>query len=1647
MTVSVLAVATEWRPSKGGVSSFNTELCLALSRTGHQAFCVVPDATDGEIAEAAAHKITLLSEAAHGVMDGSPFDIGFSPQLIVGHDRWSGPKAARWGERFPKAKLALLLHVHPGQIDGLKSEESIAARDERITESCHRIAHADATFAVGQQLRAWWQSEHPRFRVHAFVPGLPTTLPPTPRVDPPHLRVLFLGRAEDAELKGVQLTTRAMREVVDAGFRNAELVVRGVTPGTEVEFENYVRRHYPKPRRFVSRLFDPSRQAIADDLATSNLVLQPSLEEGFGLVTLEAIQMETPVLVSDRSGVARLIEEVEADNAKCFVVASDDEVAWEEAIARVLSDTSQAMADVRRLKLAIAAAHTWDSAAKELVATTVGAPRPLVQPADISDFDKVKTASASLVHYPRRTRGTWIERTEEEAVSKWLSSPLPDHENGVLLVVGSPGTGKSALLSHLAHHAQGKNLPMVGIKADLLPPDIGSLEALRSHLGFDKPILEILKELAAVFGTAVLVVDQLDALCEVVDFRTSRLEVLIQLMRGAASIEDVRTIASIRPFELQHEARLRAMHSSAHEVRLGGLNVEALRSVLKGVVVPNEVDPELLTPHALDLMAQLSKGHAALFEFPSSLGQLRERYWRAATSDHAQYEATALAVADAMGDAGSLWVREPGSVDSNTVAELVSSGMLRKSPDGNLIGFRHQSIFDFARARSLINDGRLESFITAHQRSLEIRPLVRSALLHLRTADPKAYQDLAEALFAGDSLHVRLLVIDTVLEADTPSPSERRLIFKAVDDDLTRRRALNGVALRDGWLASLSGSISGWMADYPEHSALLASGFLRVEPVAALSALEQNWLGTDEGRSRIVGVLSWAAQLGPEADPLIERLVPHLVRSSHFEFGPIAQAVAQVDPHRAVSLCVECIREAGRAAYAAEPISRDVRAFDELLELKAAPDFSLQHLEPIATELLSRDYTPSAHDFREQLSQAHEQLLQRFAKEQPDTVIELASHVEGDSPLLPAYLRVLAHLEGQLDQRVSWLASDPSRLSVDPESIYFLEAVREQLRAEHVTALDAAIDLAVRYPGRGSSESAERRRDRERTNRRYRLCLRDRLPQSSRGPSRIAFDEAERHQLPGPPFEPSRGPRVEFVVSPLSQGQLSRANDAAVLKALDKERPSFFSFDEADRPIGGRDQILSELRKLAEQDPERVATLVQQLRDNGEIDRGRRLITSVAEHHPDPAFIEQLALSLRARGNVALEVDDECAWALGIISSRKALAESSVTAILQRLERAAPEEQSTGHDPHGNEEDPSDEGPNRQRLALFGQRGGGTVPSGAYRWLRALVLHFSRRKAAEPEIWSQAVHAALRAAPDPRIWAFALSDWERYWEWLGGQRAFALLDLVADMAFSPASARAITRIYACHRASVGSSALKKWIERLVTQQLWVPAAELAVLIATDPRGETWAEHLLDGWCESPVAADISTGVIAATGSLLGESDRRMKSSQIAAKWIPSMRMKDLDLLMTRTFEPEVWKSDAACEQVLQCVLPRVGEMDAEALRQVVVLLERFVDRYPKLVLELTEQILARALALETQSTYVVISECLALSTALRLALPGHLDRTHDLFEAALAADAPAATDALDVIDGRATGHRNRPRRRRARSRVRGRNRSRRRPFF
>jgi hypothetical protein len=103
-------------------------------------------------------------------------------------------------------------------------------------------------------------------------------------------------------------------------------------------------------------------------------------------------------------------------------------------------------------------------------------------------------ASNSLLSWPTTlTDGKWLERNQLDI----LKDRIKAESSSTTLLLGDPGSGKSALLAHLAHDLVTADIVILAIKADLLPTRIDSVEHLKEIFRLPAAPLVCIKTIAA----------------------------------------------------------------------------------------------------------------------------------------------------------------------------------------------------------------------------------------------------------------------------------------------------------------------------------------------------------------------------------------------------------------------------------------------------------------------------------------------------------------------------------------------------------------------------------------------------------------------------------------------------------------------------------------------------------------------------------------------------------------------------------------------------------------------------------------------------------------------------------------------------------------------------------------------------------------------------------------------------------------------------------------------------------------------------------------------------------------------------------------------------------------------------------------------
>ena len=488
MGFRILSVASEWFSYHGGLSSFNRSFCAALAAAGHEVVCLVPKASPEEInhAEKAGVKVEFphpISGLGTEALLCLPTTNSFQPDIVIGHGHITGAvAAARVRHIHPEARRIHFLHTLPDEIEPFKDRKgedpSQRAQRKQDTETELSIT-ASLAVAVGPRLHRHWNTHIGGVRrgakVHRLTPGLSDLelVDPIPQAN----YCLLMGRLEDAELKGVNLTAAAFglinKDKYFRGQREITLVLRGAGPGTSNDLRAHVNACAQSNILCTIREYTHREHQIREDIARSSIVLMPSQAEGFGLVGIEALAMGVPILISHRSGLGELLMElIDADSqlefARKYIVDVGDGIdkdaeRWAEAIRDTLKNRERAYQETAILREVILKADYWHRAVAELFGAletpASGSKTPPFVPPDVPESGR-KIAENDIATRIVSASGLLEREIERVSVVNSIAVPaLPAakylellSESGLLDAIDAASVRKVLHLRNMAAH-------------------------------------------------------------------------------------------------------------------------------------------------------------------------------------------------------------------------------------------------------------------------------------------------------------------------------------------------------------------------------------------------------------------------------------------------------------------------------------------------------------------------------------------------------------------------------------------------------------------------------------------------------------------------------------------------------------------------------------------------------------------------------------------------------------------------------------------------------------------------------------------------------------------------------------------------------------------------------------------------------------------------------------------------------------------------------------------------------------------------------------------------------------------------------------------------------------------------------------------
>ncbi|OYP35052.1 hypothetical protein CGZ80_13695 [Rhodopirellula sp. MGV] len=502
-------------------------------------------------------------------------------------------------------------------------------------------------------------------------------------------------------------------------------------------------------------------------------------------------------------------------------------------------------------------------------------------------LDAFKSASTSLTRWPRTVgNGHWIPRPALET----LRGRIRESEFSTSMVLGVPGSGKSALLSKLAEELGRDGYVVLSIKADTLPTNVDTTSRLSDHLHLPASIQKCIN-LVRPEKKCVVLIDQLDALSDLVDLKSERLGVLLELISTLDGTPKVHIVASSRLFEFRRDSRLSTVPADSEHLPLPGWS--EVNKVLEELDVdssswPTRFKESLRVPQHLKIFLDHLRDNSEQSTF-NSYQRMLDKVWDRVILEGENGAARSdlvIRVAQQIADSEQLWQPLASWDDERHLIDgLVADGIFAYSPNKHQFGFQHQSVFEHARARMFATGkSRLSEYVKRRQNGLFVRPTLWSALQYLREANPAQYEEEITTLTqAGYRTHIRQLVIEFFTQVNSPSDLEVRLIQPWLNDRRLRPRVLTLIAGNEGWFRRLAQSHLPAFMELPTDElwpvARVISAAWEYEKELCLSLLQQFWLPNSTHDRLSLDTLSelhdWDEQLVKKVTSVIDRSEEH----------------------------------------------------------------------------------------------------------------------------------------------------------------------------------------------------------------------------------------------------------------------------------------------------------------------------------------------------------------------------------------------------------------------------------------------------------------------------------------------------------------------------------------------------------------------------------------------------------------------------------------------------------------------------------------------------------------------------------------------------------------------------------------------------
>ena len=1108
----------------------------------------------------------------------------------------------------------------------------------------------------------------------------------------------------------------------------------------------------------------------------------------------------------------------------------------------------------------------------------------------------------TLLSWPQLTttdeKGRWLERAEIQSILETISS----QNQSVTLLLGPPGSGKSALLARIAKQCQENDLIIVPIKADSVTENVSTAGEMAQELGLPDgtDVITSVRRLAGE-GTVIVLIDQLDALARLAVQNMTRLRLLIEIIDRLSDINRVHVIASCRTFEQKHDPLLRLI--DARLIHLELPTWEQVEEVLKLYKLNpedwnQELKETLRNPQALSIFLALmvQDGDRPI---ASNYQQMLDQLWnqRVLSDDTGKMSKTAMRVADLLTEQEALWLPVAKFDEIRSEIDMLVARDILRIESGR-VGFRHQTLYEHARARSAAQDfGILVNTARSKQELLRVRPQIWHGLNYLREVDQGAYHQALDALWTDNELrkHLRMLLVDFMGMQKAPTAIEAQALLAALENDEWRDRVLISMAGSPGWFARLQDDYLPRLMKVidPEKQGPLRqiiTAAFAFDQESAVDLIRANWI-PDKNRAWLAWhaldqVPEWDSGIVDDLVSLVSKVyvadiwIDHVCAAISARLPEEAPRLLRAWLDRGVNRAGECkddeesaeegtpardpfkkrvsdvlrraklhtaaeIARAAPEAFVAEVWPWFVRA-DEAICYISSSGRNIYHFNVLDVDFGDEHERPGEHDLIEALDLG----ITEWARSDPTGFATFVDQTKDSESLLAHRMlcRGLCQIASLMPEfALEYLLEDTRRFALGQEYSAYTETwalvsrITTSLDQEALERLECAIIDWEPYLF-NSEEDEEERELKAAWGRQQKLFLMRQLPEPSHSEAFAEIKQELEREFPDLTPEGRRSTMGSMIGSPVSMEELRAMNDAELLSTVLRFPDSTGGSHPEDFMRGGANQLSPNLKELAKEQAQRIAKLVLSLPpDNFTIAAGY-VLRGVVEGGPAQEAIEFSEELLKAgfdgdgfRSDFAFAIEK-------LISPGSPIPEHIVTVMLGWLESIQEE---PSFDPKELEQGES---------VLWGRSGMRVLPGrGNWPILNALAKNFRLTKPPRWDAWFDLFSSHIERREDPAVWA-SLDLELQFLSYVNQVHATAFIDRLIERFPALIPSREAARIlYSSLRWAKEEDALR-WFRVLLEHecpQASQTAGELLALRHLWFSSDADAEILLQSAIEAP----------------------------------------------------------------------------------------------------------------------------------------------------------------------------------------------------